>query len=291
MRSFQVNMYYIIIVHFAVKRNRRVEHQMRNTELLKKILYSVMSFGAMGVLALGIWSFAPPTGCSAEDLEYQTFAPVEASADSPAPAEKEVYLTFDDDPSKYTEEILDILNEYCVNATFFVIADGNNDKYLPILTRLVSEGNEIGLHSCTHDYSKIYTGDNSFWEDIDMLKEKLEPYGCADSKLLRFPGGSSNTVSRKYGGSGIMYTLEKEAAEKGYTVVDWNVCSDDAAGRKLSANEVYNHTIEDVGKHTQCIVLMHDTKATGTTVDALPAIIEWFKNAGFTFKTCSALAS
>ncbi len=290
MRSSQVNMYYMIIVHFAVKRNRRVEYRAMNTSVLKRILYAVVSFGAMGALALGVWVFTPATGCSNEDLEYQNFLPADASADSPAPAEKEVYLTFDDGPSKNTEKILEILNEYCINATFFVIADGNNDKYLPVITRLISEGNEIGLHSCTHDYSKIYSGDNLFWEDIDMLKEKISPYGGADSRLLRFPGGSSNTISRKYGGSGIMYMLEKEAEEKGYTVVDWNVCSDDAAGRRLSASEVYDHTISDVGKKTQCIVLMHDTKATGTTVEALPAIIEWFKNAGFAFKTCSALA-
>ena len=106
---------------------------------------------------------------------------------------------------------------------------------------------------------------------------------------LRFPGGSTNTVSRKYGGSGIMMQLKQQAEEQGYHWVDWNVCAEDAAGGKPSADQIYRNVIQGVKDQKDCIVLMHDTAATGNTVEALPEIIRWFKENGYTFYTISEL--
>ena len=107
--------------------------------------------------------------------------------------------------------------------------------------------------------------------------------------ILRFPGGSTNTVSRRYGGSDIMKTLMRQAEEKGYRYVDWNVCAEDAVGGSKSPETIYNNIIHDVDKKNTCVVLMHDAKTNQATADALPDIIDWFRNTGFRFDTVEHL--
>ena len=218
--------------------------------------------------------------CTAQDLDTAVAA---CTAPERSDGEKVVYLTFDDGPSSTTELVLDILRDEGVPATFFVTAAECNEKYLPLLERERDEGHAIGLHSCSHKYSTIYASPDAFWQDIDALKETLTALGCPPDDLLRFPGGSTNTVSRKYGGSSIMKTLREQALEKGYRYVDWNVCAEDAAGEHLSARSVYENIVKGAEGHNECIVLMHDTKATKTTAQALPDVIAWFRAAGYRF--------
>lgn len=232
--------------------------------------------------------------CSEEDLS-DTGAVVAAQAsvsgsDGPA-EEKVVYLTFDDGPSKTTETILDVLKEAQVPATFFVIAAENNEKYLPVLERTAAEGHLIALHSCSHDYKTIYSSPNAYWDDLEKLREKLLPYVPAEKELLylRFPGGSTNTVSHRYGGSEIMKKLKTQAQERGFTYVDWNVCAEDAVGGHPSASTIYSNVIREAADKNVCVVLMHDTNNTKNTAAALPDIIRWFKNSGYRFDTVDHL--
>ncbi len=199
--------------------------------------------------------------------------------------QKVVYLTFDDGPSKVTSQVLDTLKQKNVKATFFVIAAENNEEYLPLITRIINEGHEIGVHSKTHSYSEIYQSSESFWQDIAMLEENLAKYGCHDINLLRFPGGSTNTVSHRYGGSDIMNTLKQQAVEKGYKYFDWNIDTKDAVSDHSSAETIYNRVIDQASGKNTCVVLMHDTKETTTTAQALPDIIDWFLQQGFVFDT------
>ena len=148
----------------------------------------------------------------------------------------------------------------------------------------MEEGHQIALHSCSHEYKEIYQSPTAFWADIKQLREKISPYVNTDEiHWLRFPGGSTNTVSRKYGGSGIMKKIKAQALEKGYQYVDWNVCANDAIGGHPSASTVLENVIKDAQGKNSCIVLMHDTKATKTTAQALPDIIDWFKQQNYTF--------
>lgn len=227
---------------------------------------------------------SPSAGCSLDDLNTAVAeCAAGAAQDSAGAEEKVVYLTFDDGPSATTKKILDVLRDEGVPATFFVTAMECNEKYFPLLERERDEGHVIALHSCSHKYSEIYSDPDAFWADIDALQAKLEALGCPPASILRFPGGSTNTVSRKYGGSSIMKTLREQAAEKGYRFVDWNVCAEDAAGGHLSARTVYENIVNGASGHDECIVLMHDTKATATTAEALPDVIAWFRNAGYRF--------
>lgn len=245
------------------------------------------------------WLWSRPAGaavgCRQEDLADvtdQSFLPesrqtaADADADGEAEPPKYVCLTFDDGPSKTTEQILDTLAQEQVPATFFVISADNNRDYLPLVQRELQEGHQIALHSASHDYKAIYASTDAYWADIETLKEELSLYmDVSQIDCLRFPGGSTNTVSRKYGGKGLMQCLKEEAEEKAYHWIDWNVCADDAIGGHPSARTIYENVVEDVGDKDTCVVLMHDTAATKNTAKALPDIIDWFRSHGFTFCT------
>lgn len=260
---------------------------------------AILLFLGLG-LGFGLGSFyasAPVIGCRENDLTpipdegFISPAASEVPAGSvpetpPAPPDKWVCLTFDDGPSKTTPDVLSALNRAGVKATFFVVATGNNDKYLPLISEAAAAGHQIALHSASHEYSDIYQSADAYWKDIDLLKERLSPYVRADGlRYLRFPGGSTNTVSRRYGGRGLMQQLKEEVTAKGYAYVDWNVCAEDAVGGKPSAGTIFRNIVRETGEQTQCIVLMHDSATTRTTAEALPDIIQWYKDNGFTFLT------
>jgi len=249
------------------------------------------AFALAAALAFSLGYFAArqqprPSLCTAADLTTAPDAVFAQAQQASAEDVRLVCLTFDDGPSKNTAKVLDILAEKQVPATFFVVASDHNSNYLPLIARQQSEGHQVALHSCTHDYSQIYQNPQAYWNDIEALKQRLSAYVDADGiRYLRFPGGSTNTVSRRYGGSGIMKQLKAQAEEKGYHWVDWNVCAEDAAGGKPSAERIYQNVIQDAADQSVCVVLMHDTAATGNTVEALPQIIDWFRENQYTFCT------
>ena len=248
-------------------------------------------------LGFGLGNFfgaAPLIGCRENDLtpvpdtEFLTPAPSSEPAVSQpsAPPEKWVCLTFDDGPSKTTPAVLEALNHAGVKATFFVVATGYNEKYLPLLAEASAAGHQIALHSASHEYSDIYRGSDAYWQDIALLKQRVSPYINAESiRYLRFPGGSTNTVSRRYGGKGLMKQLKSEVEQKGYQWVDWNVCAEDAVGGKPNASTIFRNVVRETGEQTQCIVLMHDSSSTRTTAEALPDIIRWYTDNGYAFLT------
>ena len=248
-------------------------------------------------LIAGFASGAQPrvTGCSTQDLTpvpdtsgfspaASVFAPEDGGGEQPP--EKWVCLTFDDGPSKTTPDVLAALKDAGVHATFFVVATGYNEKYLPLLTEASTAGHQIALHSASHEYSDIYRSSEAYWADIALLKERIAPYVDAESiRYLRFPGGSTNTVSRRYGGKGLMKQLKAEVEQKGWQWVDWNVCAEDAVGGHPSADTIYRNVVRETGEQTHCIVLMHDSSTTRTTAEALPDIIRWYADNGYTFLT------
>ena len=265
-----------------------------------KILFrgaALLLAGAAAGFGLGLF-FAVPAGpgCQESDLTpvpdtgFTSPAPETAPASSlpqeePVP-EKWVCLTFDDGPSKTTPAVLDALNAAGVKATFFVVATDYNEKYLPLLTEAAAAGHQIALHSASHEYSDIYRSADAYWQDIALLKKRIAPYVDGEAiRYLRFPGGSTNTVSRRYGGKGLMKELKAQVEQKGYRWVDWNVCAEDAVGGKPSADTIFRNVVRETGEQTQCIVLMHDSSSTRTTAEALPDIIQWYQDNGFAFLT------
>ena len=194
---------------------------------------------------------------------------------------KVAYLTFDDGPSVNTMKILDILDKYKVKATFFVIYHkGFEKEYKAIVDR----GHTIALHSYTHDYSKIYKSQKGYYSDLNKIHDYVKKTTGVDSRIIRFPGGSSNTVSNKYN-KGIMKKLKASVTKNGYYYHDWNVDSTDAAGRNRKASVLLSNVKKGAGKKKVINVLMHDTgKSKKTTVEALPSIIEYLRKQGYSFE-------
>ena len=191
-----------------------------------------------------------------------------------------IYLTFDDGPSKaITPKVLDILKKEKIKATFFVLNySKSNEKYIK---RIVKEGHTIAIHGYSHDYSKIYKSKKAFMNNVYSLQKKIKKSTGVTTKYVRFPGGSSNTVSRRYC-RGIMTKLTKELLKKGFKYFDWNVCAEDA-GSARNSTQVYNYVVKNLSKKRGNMVLMHDFSSNKKGLTALPKIIKYAKKHGYKF--------
>lgn len=263
---------------------RDADREERNARLLAGVVLA-----AMLVMLSGIIHLLYHREYAETDTPNDCFAVSAATGETALP--KIVCLTFDDGPSKNTAPILEILDKEQVPATFFVCAQDANEKYLPLVADIAAAGHQIALHSATHQYSKIYASTDAFWQDIRTLRQALEPYvDVAAIDWLRFPGGSTNTVSHRYGGRQIMQQLKAQAEQKGYAWIDWNVCAEDATASHPNAAQILRNVQNDAKDQPICVVLMHDTNATHETVKALPDILEWFAAKGYRFFTVQQMA-
>ena len=143
------------------------------------------------------------------------------------------------------------------------------------------EGHTVALHTATHNYATVYASVDSYFNDLITVQNRVKNITGQTSYIIRFPGGSSNTVSRNYS-QGIMSTLTSEVVRRGYRYYDWNVSSGDAAGGSPSSEQIKNNVINSLRKDRSNMVLMHDIKAC--TRDALRSIIRYGKENGYTFE-------
>lgn len=179
-----------------------------------------------------------------------------------------VYFTFDDGPSANTGEILDILKEYDVKATFFVVGQGKQ-HYADLYQRIVEEGHTLGMHSYSHSYNEIYKSLDDFKNDFSTLQGYLYQMTGVQSKVFRFPGGSSNQVSQ-----GNTQEIIKYLQEEGITYYDWNISSKDAGSSMVPVQEIVENSMRGIEEQGTSIILFHDANGKRSTVEALPIIIE-----------------
>lgn len=190
---------------------------------------------------------------------------------------KIAYLTFDDGPSAtVTPKVLDVLKQYNIKATFFVVGimvDENKE----LLIRTKNEGHAIGNHSYSHNYNHIYANINNFIGEINRNNELIKNVlnQKEDVKLIRFPGGSFGQKLEPY---------RKAIQEAGYCYVDWNCLNGDAEGIKIPPDRLLSRLKETAAGQEHLVILMHDAPGKETTVQALPSIIEYLKSQGYTFK-------
>ena len=187
---------------------------------------------------------------------------------------KRVYLTFDDGPSIYTGQILDVLKANDVKATFFVI--GRDEEFYDYYKRIVDEGHTIGMHSYTHVYQDFYESKESFAEELTKLNDLIYNVTGTKSTIFRFPGGSSNSVSSLSIEEYIDYLNENDI-----DYYDWNSLSGDAVTNGLSPEQLVNNIMNDVSQNEDSIVLMHDLQTTHTTVESLQLLIDTLKTEGY----------
>ena len=191
--------------------------------------------------------------------------------------EKVVYLTFDDGPSENTKKIMDILAKYDAKATFFVT--GRNQDYNYLIKDAYNAGHTIALHTYSHEYSTVYASVDAYFDDLNKVGQMVKKEIGFVPHYIRFPGGSSNTISKQYCFR-IMSVLTKAVSDQGYKYFDWNVSSGDAGGT-TSTSEVYNNVISGIQSHDISVVLQHDIKLF--SVNAVEDIIVWGLANGYTF--------
>ena len=193
------------------------------------------------------------------------------------PGNKVVYLTFDDGPYKYTSSLLDVLDKYNVKATFFVTNQYPAYQYL--IAEEARRGHTVAINSYSHNYSEIYSSEEAYFNDLNAIREIIINQTGKAPSIVRFPGGTDNTVSRHYN-IGIMSRLTSALSNMGYRYCDWNVSSGDAGGVQ-TRDSVYNNVTTGIANRNVSVVLQHDIK--GFSVDAVEDIIVWGLANGYTF--------
>jgi len=193
--------------------------------------------------------------------------------------EKIIYLTFDDGPCSYTERVLKTLDKYNVKATFFVTHQFS--KYVPLIKKEYESGHAVGVHSYTHNWN-IYKSVDAYLNDFNKMNADILKYTGSKSMIFRFPGGSSNTISRKYA-KGVVKATANKMTSLGYKYFDWDIGSGDSDG--ASRSKIYSNVVNGVKKCSKCIVLMHDIKIN--TVNELDNILNTLTKQGYKFGTLS----
>ena len=214
-----------------------------------------------------------------EDLPYQSLYP-----DFYAPEgyhaslikDDVIYLTFDDGPSANTDRILDVLKQEEVKATFFVTGRTNTTD-LERMKRIVAEGHTIGMHSYSHNYTKIYSSVEAFLDDMYPIFMQIKETTGETPVIFRFPGGSINA----YNGD-IYQEIIAEMMRRGFVPWDWNISAQDATAKKVTSAQITANVTARAAKVNRGVVLMHDSAAKTATASAVKNIIRELKNKGFT---------
>lgn len=229
----------------------------------------------------------PSSDATSSEVSSQTPSTNVSSTVSQTPPvaddRKVVYLTFDDGPSKNTPKLLDTLDELGVKATFFVVGNAVN-SYPQYLTEIANRGHAVALHAYSHEYNEIYKSEEAYFADLEKIQLLVYNWTGIRTNIIRFPGGSSNGVSKQYC-PGLMTSLTKKVVEKGYQYYDWNVDSHDADGKYAKPSTPVDVILGFVKEYTpkKINLLMHDTYYKTTTIEALPEIVEYYRNLGYEF--------
>lgn len=193
------------------------------------------------------------------------------------PGDKVVYLTFDDGPYAYTQQLLDVLDKYNVKVTFFVT--NQYPDYQNMIAEEAKRGHTVAIHTYSHRYENVYSSVDAYYDDLNKISDIIVAQTGKKPNIVRFPGGTSNTISRKYC-AGIMGTLSQSLPANGYYFSDWNVSSGDAGGT-TSTDQVAANVIAGMQRNNVSIVLQHDIKSF--SVNAVEQIIQWGLSNGYTF--------
>lgn len=223
-----------------------------------------------------VYSIEGPAGESVSASRTVHVLPIR-NPDTVAPDAKTIYLTFDDGPGPYTGRLLDVLAQYNAKATFFVT--GANPKYYDQIGRAYNEGHSVGVHTYSHNYRSIYSSEEAFFQDFNAVQDLIHDQTGSYTKLSRFPGGSSNTVSSF--NPGIMTSLTGALTDLGYQYFDWNVSSGDA-GETTDTDTVAANIISGCTGRNASVVLQHDIK--DYSVNAVEQVLIWGINNGYVFR-------
>ena len=226
------------------------------------------------ILFLTLISFLLPVYAGAEDAADETDTQPEYTE------EKVIYLTYDDGPSIYTVELLDLLDEYDAKATFFVI--GGSAARMPEPVKDAAErGHAVGIHCYIHRLEKNYMSAEAFEENIDRTAETITEITGQSPCLFRFVGGSLTAYSyTQVHINGGFEAVKQSLDDKGLTYFDWDVTCDETTDGAEGALFRVKRCCQAVDSP---VVLMHDTHCTSIAVTR--KILKWGRENGYTFRS------
>ena len=234
------------------------------------------------------------TGSTGKDPDWDTDASIDAGGpsyqklypDFYAPqayeatgtANKTIYLTFDDGPSERTDEILDILKQEGIKATFFVLHYKDTAASHARMKRIVAEGHTLGFHSYTHKYEVIYASVEAYLEDAYKIFNEIKEATGVTPTVFRCPGGSKNGYNKS-----TRTAILEEMKRRGFVCHDWNLSVEDSVKPYKDAATMTDFVMSYVGNKTRGVMLLHDAAGRKETVKALPEIIRRLRDKGYTF--------
>lgn len=190
----------------------------------------------------------------------------EISKESEKAPEKIAYITIDDGPSKYTSQILDILDSNNVKGTFFML---NNNMILhkEEINRMIKEGHGVGFHGVSHDIKELYKTETSSLEEFETCNKTLYEISGKTSKLIRLPYGSKPYTPQENYDSLI---------KNDYLIWDWTL---DTQDWKSSTDQIVSNILYYGREREEIVILMHEKEQT---VKALNDTIKILKERGYT---------
>lgn len=196
--------------------------------------------------------------------------------------EKIAYLTFDDGPSlNITPQILNILNQYEIKATFFLLGR-NVARYPELVKQEYDSKHYLANHGYSHSYDTIYSNPQMVLDEYTRTEQLIrDSIGIQEysSHLFRFPGGSGG---KKY--STVKAQAKQLLSDNDILYIDWNSLTNDSVG-KPTKESIMNNLISTVGTKNSIVVLMHDASSKQLTADMLPQVLDYLIEQGYTFKT------
>ena len=188
---------------------------------------------------------------------------------------KEIYLTFDDGPAgKITENVLDILKNENIHATFFLIGDQIQNQE-DLVKRIYEEGHSIGLHSMSHKKNNLYSSNEQFLKEMLETQELINSIIGIKPNIIRFPFGCNNNTYH------LCQSMIDLLHKNNLKIYDWNVDSGDGANHSATPSTFIKNSKSDKDK---VILLMHCGYISKNSVKALPQIIKNYKDKGYQFK-------
>ena len=231
--------------------------------ILSILLVSIVKINSKEVLAFAKSRNAALEG---ETITSMVYSGAEEMQKGPSKTYgKVVYLTIDDGPSEYTDEIIKILNKNNVKATFFMI-NNNMQAYPEQVKNIVENGNTAGFHSVTHDIHKLYVSKTSAKEEFDTNQATFKKITGQTSKVIRLPFGSKPYTPR---------ASYNALVDSGYKLWDWTLDTEDW---RSTSSQIMENVKKYSSGSDNVVLLMHERKQT---VEILDEMIKYLKSEGF----------
>ena len=200
------------------------------------------------------------------------------------------FLTFDGGFSQNTVDVIETLDKNDLKGTFYVVGTNlkSSETLRSALKSAWENGHKIGIRSYSDDLKKVYSGENSYFEDLYAIQNLVKEITGEAPTLVRMPGGTATAevLFERYTGSKDVFpkVLARLEAE-GFMVNDWSVDSKNATNTDV--DEIVSTTLNSSSRtlkatYKTCVVLFTDNKRANTS---LPRIISGLKEQGYAFAT------